>query len=326
MPQVSHCPKCGKPVSPPATSSPSSAPTSAPVGGSSAAPGVKPEWDSAPADNPVAAKFQRLVDYCKFSHDGRGTVYGPMNLKYDSATNLCIANNRWHASRRPKKPDFKPWTQPFACSTLASFVCCYWLNINSQWANMIGNSTSKCVNPRYAGKKHRNGKEWYNADFSAYFTPLEGGKRQCWKYWLENDRWRNAGFAEFQLGLQYGHVITVWRLGGRLKIKDRKTGQIYPEGLYRLAADGNFTPDRSQFSANALTWKRIDTCNRHRNKGPTQKGDVAIWVCKNLTDDAKPDGGAFANNPEPKLRFGMMETLETVPTMADANGSAILKG
>ncbi len=308
---VKHCPKCGGPATP--VASPPASPGTAPAPSGPAVPSSKVQFDSAAAANPCSAKFQLLLDYLKFSFDGRGCVYGPMNLKYDKENNLCIANNRWSKRCQPKRA-MDPLTQGFACSTLCSWICCYWLHINDQWANWIGNSTLRCLSKAYEGKgKH------YNADFAHYFTPVEEGKRQAWSYWLAEDRWKQ--FSEFSIGLHYGHVVTVWKLGERLKIKDRTRGnQVYEPGLYKLSADGNFNKDRTLFSATPLCWKRIDTDPRYVKKKPGLKSDVAIWMCKNIKDDAKPDGGAYANNPVPKLRFGKLEQLPGVPTLADAQG------
>ncbi len=313
---VKHCPKCGGPVTP----------VAAPAGGGGgggggapsgpAVPSQKVQFDAGPAANKVSAKFQLMLDYLKFSFDGRGCVYGPMNLKYDKEKNLCIANNRWSKKQQPKRA-MDPLTQGFACSTLCSWISCYWLNIDDQWANWIGNNTAKCLNEKYKGKsKH------YNAEFAHYFTPIEGGARKPWSYWLAEDRWKQ--FQEFNIGLQYGHVITVWKLGERLKIKNRAGGnQIYEPGLYKLSADGSFNKDRTIFSATPLCWKRIDTDKRYVNKQSTQKGDVGIWMCKDLTDEAQPNGGAYASNPVPQLRFGKLEQLPGVPSLADAQGKLL---
>ncbi len=354
MPMTRFCPKCGKGVHPSAPPSPAAVSSPQTGGGPAPGPGVQPEWDNEPADNPVAAKLQALVDYAKFSFDGRGCVYGPMNLVYDKQRNLCIAKSQW----RKKKPgsgrqEYRPMpeslskavrnftpplTQGFACSTWTSWACCYWLHINDQWANYIGTSTSAVINPAKKHKKHeRLKKSLYNEDIASYFTPLLKGTRKPFTYWLENDRWKE-GFGEFNIGLHRGHVITLWRLGGRLKIRDRANGnQFYPPGLYKLAADGRFGTgsDPRDFSCNALCWRRIDvgTSDREGKKysdpgsyyNRDSKRHLSIWVCKALTPDGRPDGGAFANNPLPGLRFWYLEDVEGVPTMAQARASKMLK-
>ncbi len=353
-----HCTRCGRtmPEAPAPAAPASAAPTAtAPApGGPAPGPGVKPEWDDAPPDNPVAAKLQALVDYSQFSFDGRGCVYGPMNLVYDAERNLCIAKSQWRkkepgagrqayrpmpASVSPAAGKFTPpLTQGFACSTWTSWATCYWLHINDRWANYIGTSTSAVINPAKKHKKHeRLKKSLYNEDIASYFTPLLKGTRKPFTYWLQNDRWKE-GFGEFNIGLHRGHVITLWRLGGRLKIRDRaNNNEFYPDGLYKLAADGSFGTGSTprDFSCNKMKWVRIDTGTTDKvgkrysqpdsyyNK--SSKRHLSIWVCRALKADGQPDGGAYANNPLPKLRFWYLEHIEGVPSMADARASRMLK-